>query len=136
VDNVVTALDLARGHDFITRGEYFTSSEAVRQAVQLTKELLALPSTTTGYESPIERVFPPGYVGKDGILPASDIQTGRVVNDAGALHVGNRTYIIAFMSAGESESVALNVLREVVNQIDVFEQANHGAPLEVLFDGP
>jgi hypothetical protein len=135
VDNVVTAVDLARGHDFITRGEYFTSSEQVRQAIHQTKTLLAIPSIITGYESPIERVFPPGYVGKDGILPASDIQTGRVVNDAGALRIGDRTYIIAFMSAGESEAVALNVLREVVNQMDVFEQANGGASLEVLFNG-
>ena len=134
VDNVVTAVDLARGHDFITRGEYFTSSEAVRQAIQLSKELLAI-SSTTGYESPIERVFPPGYVGKDGILPASDIQTGRVVNDAGSLQVRDRTYIVAFLSAGESESVALNVLREVVNQMDVFEQSNGSAPLAVLFNG-
>lgn len=135
VDNVMTAADLARGHDFITRGEYFTSSETVRHALHLTKELLAIPSATTGYRSPIERVFPAGYTGKDGILPASDILTGRVVNDAGTLQVGHRTYIVAFMSAGESEALALNVLREVVGQMDVFEQANGGASLEVMFNG-
>ena len=134
VDNAFTAADLARGHDFLTRGDTFTRSEAVREAIRLSRTLLSIPSTTTGYLSPIERVFPPGYMGKDGILPASDIQTGRVVDDAGALQVGNRIYIVAFMSAGESESIALNVLREVVNQIDVHEQANGGTPLEMLFN--
>lgn len=135
VDNVFTAEDLARGHDFLTRGEYFTQSEAVREAVRLTKTLLSIPSISTGYRSPLERVFPPGYMGKDGILPASDVATGRVVNDAGALRVGDRTYIVAFMSAGESESVALDVLGQVVGQIDVFEQAHDGIALEVLFSG-
>ncbi len=134
VDNVFTAADLARGHDYITRGEYFTDSERIREALRLTKMLLSIPSTTTEYVSPIERVFAPGYTGKDGILPASDIATGRVVNDAGAVQVGDNTYIIAFMSAGESESVALNVLREVVGQIDVHEQAVGGTRLEDLFN--
>jgi hypothetical protein len=135
VDNVFTAADLARGHDYITRGEFFTSSAEVREALQLTKQLLSIPSVTTGYVSPIERVFPPGYIGKDGILPASDIQTGRVVNDAGVLHVGDHSYIIAFLSAGESESIALNVLREVIGQIDVYEQSVGGTRLEELLYG-
>lgn len=134
VDNVFTAADLARGHDYITRGEYFTDSERIREALHLTKALLSIPSTTTGYQAPIERVFLPGYTGKDGILPASDIATGRVVNDAGVVRVGDNHYIIAFMSAGESESVALNVLREVVGQIDVHEQSIGGTRLEDLFN--
>jgi len=133
IDNVLTAADLARGHDFITRGEYFTESDQMREALRLTKQLLSIPSST-GYRSPIERVFPPGYTGKDGILPASDIATGRVVNDAGTLHVGPNTYIIAFMSAGESESIALDVLREVIGQIDTYEQSVGGIRLEDLFN--
>ena len=132
VDNAFTAADLARGHDFITRGEHFTQSEQMREALRLSKQLLSLPSTSTGYLSPLERVYPLGYTGKDGILPASDIQTGRVVNDAGVVHVGSRSYIIAFMSAGESESVALNVLREVIHQMSVYEQSVDGAHLETL----
>ena len=135
VDNVFTAEDLARGHDFITRGEFFTRSEQVREVVRLTKTVLSIPSATTGYQSPLERAFPPGYTGKDGILPASDVSTGRVVNDAGALRVGDRTYIVSFMSAGESESVALDVLDAVVSQIGVFEQSHDGVSLEVLFNG-
>lgn len=135
VDNVFTAADLARGHDYITRGRYFTSSAEVREVLRVTQELLSVPSTSTGYRSPIERVFPPGYTGKDGVLPASDIQTGRVIADAGALHVGDHTYIVAFMSAGESESVALDVLREVVGQIGVYEQSIGGTRLEDLLYG-
>jgi hypothetical protein len=135
VDNVFTAADLARGHDYITRGRYFTSSAEVREVLRVTQELLSVPSTATGYRSPIERVFPPGYTGKDGVLPASDIQTGRVIADAGALHVGDHTYIVAFMSAGESESVALDVLREVVGQIGVYEQSIGGTRLEDLLYG-
>ena len=135
VDNVFTAADLARGHDYITRGGYFTSSTEVREVLRLTQELLSIPSTSTGYVSPIERVFPPGYTGKDGILPASDIQTGRVIADAGALHVGEHTYLVAFMSAGESESVALDVLREVVGQIGVYEESIGGTRLEDLLYG-
>lgn len=134
VDNLFTAADLARGHDYITRGGYFTSSTEVREVLQRTQELLSIPSST-GYRSPIERVFPQGYTGKDGILPASDIQTGRVIADAGALHVGEHTYIVAFMSAGESESAALDVLREVVGQIGVYEAAIGGTRLEDLLYG-
>jgi hypothetical protein len=130
VDNAFTAADLARGHDFITRGEYFTRSERIREALRVTKEILSIPSLATNYWSPIERVFPAGYTGKDGILPASDIQTGRVVNDAGALQVGNTTYLVAFMSAGESESTAINVLREVIRQMDVYAQAVGDVRLE------
>lgn len=119
VDNVFTAADLARGHDFITRGEFFTRSDEFREAVRMTKALLSIPLEK--YESPIERVFEPGYTGKDGILPAADVATGRVINDAGALHVGNHIYIVAFMSAGESETTAINVLGEVINQINIYE---------------
>ncbi len=133
VDNVFSATDLARGHEYIWRGEYFRRDPALTEALQLTRELLSIPSIATGYESPIERVFPPGYIGKDGILPASDIPTGRVVNDAGALTVGSNTYLIAFMSAGESESVALGVLGEIVAQIDVYERATGGITLQELF---
>jgi hypothetical protein len=55
------------------------------------------------------------------------------VDDAGVLHVGGNTYLIAFMSVSESESLALNVLREVIGQIDVYEQAMGGARLEDWF---
>ena len=34
------------------------------------------------YQSPIERVFPAGYMGKDGVLPAGDVEAGRFRADA------------------------------------------------------
>ena len=125
VDNVFNAADLSRSYDFIVRGEHFSSSETFRAAARATKALLSIPAGS-GYRSPIERVFAPGYMGKDGILPTADLEIGRVVNDAGALMVDDHTYIVAFMSAGESETVALNVLGELVRQIDIYEEARNG----------
>lgn len=119
VDNIFTAADLGHGYDFLARGEHFTPSPVLREAIRMTKTLLSIPAPE--YQSPIERVYAGGYMGKDGILPGRDVATGRVVNDAGVLSVGSSAYLIAFMSAGESESTAIVVLREVVGQIEVYE---------------
>lgn len=123
VDNVFNAADLSRSYDYLVRGEYFTQSDSFREAVRATKELLSIRADN-GYLSPIERVYPDGYMGKDGILPTSDLEIGRVVNDAGAITINNHTYIIAFMSAGESEVTAINTLREVINQMNIYEEAS------------
>lgn len=120
VDNVFTAADLARGYDFILRGEHYTSSETFRQAARATSILLSIPALEIGYVSPIERVYAPGYMGKDGILPADMIATGRVVNDAGVLRAGDHRFIVAFLSAGVGDSNALDALAEVVRQIGVY----------------
>jgi hypothetical protein len=119
VDNVFTAGDLGRGYDFLLRGEYFTQSPVLHDAIHMTKALLSIPATD--YRSPIERVYEAGYMGKDGILPSGDVSTGRVVNDAGVMSLNDRAYIVAFLSAGESESTAISVLREIVSQMDVYE---------------
>lgn len=124
VDNVFRPADLARGHDYITRGEFFTQSDELREAMRATKALLSIPMENA--QSPIERVWSDGYSGKDGILPAQDVPTGRVVNDAGTIIVGDHIYIIAFMSAGESESTAVNVLGEVLGQIEIYESDANG----------
>jgi hypothetical protein len=121
VDNVMTPADLVRGHDVITRGEYFAQNAGLKAALQATKALLAIPSTVD-YRSPIERAYPEGYVGKDGILPASDVPTGRVIADAGAIQTTTYTYLLAFTSAGESESLAIDILRQVTEQIAVYER--------------
>src|SRR5690606_30012063 len=125
VDNVFSAADLSRAHDFITRGEFFTQSARFRAAARATKDLLSIPADN-GYQSPIERVFPEGYTGKDGILPSNNLEIGRVVNDAGALQVNDHTYIIVLMAAGESESLVLDVLREVRSQMNLYEEADDG----------
>ncbi|HEX2908704.1 MAG TPA: hypothetical protein VHO69_17665 [Phototrophicaceae bacterium] len=118
IDNVFTAADLARGYDFLLRGEYFTSSLDLKAALQTTRALLSIRAPS--YRSPIERAYSQSYVGKDGILPASDTPAGRVVNDAGIILLNERYYLIAFMSAGESESTALYVLGEVIKQMQAY----------------
>lgn len=125
VDNVFNAVDISRSYDFMVRGEHFSQRERFKQAVRATKDLLSIPSDN-GYRSPIERVYPEGYMGKDGILPSADLDIGRVVNDAGAITIGNHTYLIVFMSAGESESTAITVLGEVINQMNIYEEASDG----------
>jgi hypothetical protein len=109
----------------VVRGQHFSQIERFRRAARATIGLLSIPADN-GYRSPIERVYPDGYMGKDGILPSDNLELGRVVNDAGAITLGGHTYIIAFMSAGESESTAIDVLRGVVRQMDVYEDASHG----------
>lgn len=120
MDNVCTAADLARGYDFITRGEHFSSDERFRAACRAVRALLSIPSYTF-YRSPIERAFPAGYTGKDGVLPTDDFPAGRVINDAGTIQMARHTYLLAFLSAGESESVALDVVRALVDQMTLYE---------------
>ncbi|MBI5666648.1 MAG: hypothetical protein HZC41_01460 [Chloroflexi bacterium] len=121
IDNAFWASDLARGYDFLIRGETFTRSPELKTAIQATRALLSIRATN--YNSPIERAYPDGfYMGKDGILPSADTPIGRVVNDAGLITIGDHVYLIAFMSAGESESTALDVLKEVVGQMVSYEQ--------------
>jgi hypothetical protein len=119
VINFFTAADFARGYDILARGHVFAVSPVVREAIEATRALLSIPDPN--YQSPIERVFPAGYMGKDGILPGSELSFGRVVNDAGVVSVNGSHYIITFLSAGESESVALDVLKSVIDQIGVYE---------------
>lgn len=119
VINAFTAADLGRGYDVLTRGDAFTMSPTMRDAIQATRAILSI--SAPDYQSPIERVFPAGYMGKDGVLPAGDVEAGRVVDDAGVVTVNGNYYLISFMSAGESESVSLSVLAEIINQINVYE---------------
>lgn len=119
IDNAFWASDLARGYDFLLRGETFTKSQELKTALQATRALLSVQATN--YRSPIERAYPDGgYMGKDGILPGADTRLGRVVNDAGIITLGERSYIIAFMSAGENEDVAINGLREIIAQMTAY----------------
>jgi hypothetical protein len=119
VDNVFSPADLARVYDILARGAAFARSEQMRRAILATRELLSISSPD--YRSPIERVWPSGYLGKDGILPSDTYAFGRVVDDAGLIQVGDSTYLVSFMCAGQSESTALYILGEVVKQIGVYE---------------
>jgi hypothetical protein len=119
VINAITANDLGRGYDILTRGDTFTVSPTIRDAIQATRALLSIPASD--YRSPIERVYPAGYMGKDGVLPTGDIAVGRVLDDAGVIRFNNSSYMISFLSAGESESVVLDVLGQVIQQVGVYE---------------
>ncbi len=118
--NAFTASDLAQGYDFIACGEQYHTGARVTKALQKTRRILGIAER--GFRSPIERVFAPGYIGKQGIILTSEIATGAVYNDAGVLDFGPRQYILAFMSTAEPPGKALKALREVVRQTSLMEQ--------------
>ena len=89
--NVFTASDLAQGFDYITRGEKHHPGVKVAAALRQSRSLLGIPAR--GFRSPIERVFAPGYIGKQGIIQTDEISVGTVFNDAGLLDLGKRKYI-------------------------------------------
>ncbi len=119
VDNVFTAAALAHGFDVLLRGRVFAKWERMQRAVQVTYDLLSIPAAS--YESPIERIFPQGYTGKDGVLPATDLPVGRVINDAGVVGYEGRRYIIAYLSMGEGDLAAYDALEVVRQQIEAYE---------------
>jgi len=121
VDNVFSAEALARGWDVLTRGVAFAKWDTLRIALEQANALLSIPAGA--YQSPIERVFPAGYTGKDGVLPVDELEVGRVINDAGVLTIGTRRYIVAFMSMSEGELTIIDTLKVVVDQLQVYDAA-------------
>lgn len=123
VDNVTTAADLIRGWRCILTSvpaDLYTEYPQFPAACAAARDLLSIRADN--YDSPIERVYPDGYTGKDGILPADTLpDVGRVVNDAGIIYTAHGAYLLSCLSAGESEVVVINVLRQVVEQIGVYE---------------
>jgi hypothetical protein len=119
IDNVFTAAALARGYDVLLRGQAFARWEQMQRAVTATYDLLAIPAAN--YQAPIERVFPQGYTGKDGVLPVTDLPVGRVMNDAGVVSYEGRRYIIAYLSMGEGDLAAYDALEIVRQQIEVYQ---------------
>lgn len=124
VDNVTTAADLVRGWRCIltsTPADVYTDYPQFPAACSATRDLLSIRADD--YQAPVERVYPEGgYTGKDGILPSDTLpDVGRVVNDAGIIYSPHGAYLLGFLSAGESEVVAIDVLRLVVEQIGVYE---------------
>ncbi len=122
VDNLFTVTDLAHGYDVLQRGQTFARWDAMHEAILATVSLLTVPASD--YLSPMEYVFSQGYMGKDGILPETDLPKGlgRVIDDAGVVTVGDAHYIIAFMSMGEGESVVRDVLNGIAKMIDIYER--------------
>ena len=122
VGNLFTVTDLAHGYDVLQRGQVFARWDAMKQAIAAADSLLTIPAVD--YKSPLEFVFTGGYMGKDGVLPETDLPSGlgRVINDAGVVTVGDTHYIIAFMSMGESESIIRNVLGDIAKMIEVYER--------------
>ncbi len=122
IDNLFTVTDLAHGYDVLQRGQTFARWDAMHEAILATNSLLTIPASD--YLSPLEYVFSQGYMGKDGILPETDLPKGlgRVIDDAGVVTVGDAHYIIAFMSMGEGESVVRDVLNGIAKMIDIYER--------------
>jgi hypothetical protein len=128
IDNLFTADDLAHGYDVLTRGAVFAEWGKLREAIAATNALLSIPAAA--YQSPLEYVFPDGYMGKDGILPEADLPAGlgRVVNDAGVVTVGEAKYIIVFLSIRENELAVRDVLSDIARMIDIYERGRRTMP--------
>ncbi|MCA0456505.1 MAG: hypothetical protein LCI00_21205 [Chloroflexi bacterium] len=122
VDNLFNVTDLAHGYDVLQRGQSFARWSTMYDAIMATDALLSIRASD--YTSPLEYVFPEGYMGKDGILPATDLPPGlgRVIADAGVITVGDAHYIIAFMSMGVGESIVRNKLDDLARMIEVYER--------------
>lgn len=122
VDNLFTVTDLAHGYDVLQRGQSFARWGTMHDAIMATDALLSIPAAN--YKSPLEYVFPDGYMGKDGILPEVDLPAGlgRVIADAGVVTMGDAHYIIAFMSMGVGESIVRNKLDDIARMVEVYER--------------
>lgn len=122
VDNLFSATDLAHGYDVLQRGQSFARWDTLHEALLAADALLSIRAPD--YTSPLEYAFPEGYMGKDGILPETDLPAGlgRVINDAGVVTIGDAHYIIGFMSMGESESIVRSVLADLAKMVEVYER--------------
>ena len=118
LDNLFTASDLADGYAYLLANQAdFEHGEAIRNTLNLCS--VDAPE----YPSPIERAFQRDYIGKDGVLPDEDTGLGRVINDAGILHIGRSTYILSFLSAGEGEFTSIDILTQIAAAIEDYEAA-------------
>ncbi|MDX1991112.1 MAG: hypothetical protein SF029_01900 [bacterium] len=119
MENLFTARDFADFYTRLIQPAPFPDYPFAQEAVQTTLDLLSIAAES--YQSPIERAFPQGYTGKDGVLPASDSAIGRVINDAGILNVAGTNYVLAFFCAGEGEYLGINLLRQIAPLLEALE---------------
>jgi hypothetical protein len=131
VDNLMTARGLADGYAFLHAPppEVLPAWGAEHGALAVAETLRLLSIPARNYQPPIERAGLGDYIGKDGILQQDDLSTGNVVVDAGLVTVADplggsggraispRRYILAFMSAGQSEFRAVETLRAVAQAL-------------------
>ena len=128
--NVFTANDLANGYDFLTRGDRYRSGQSVEIALERARALLG--RSERGLQSPIERAYSPGYIGKHGAIRPNDIPTGYVFNDAGLVRIGNLHFIVSFMSVAEFEADAMAALREIFLQAVLLERELRPPPVRAF----
>lgn len=119
MDNIITAADLATGYAALYTNP-FTDFAWAGEAITAARGLFAIPATS--FQSPIERAFGQGYMGKDGALRERDSAIGVVTNDAGVLTTQDGTYIIAFLAAGVGEYVSVEILREIAAALRDYER--------------
>ncbi len=120
IGNVTTAADTLNGwrellrRTVATDDTTYTDNPYRRQAALRALRVLSIPGIES-YNSPIERIVGRGvYIGKDGVLPADAISTGRVVNDAGLIPLADGALGISFFSVRESEFSAVEILRAII----------------------
>jgi hypothetical protein len=117
MDNLFTVTDLADGYAYLLNNQFdHTYGEPIRTTLNLCS--IEIPA----YPSPIERSFGRSYTGKDGVLPAEPDGLGRVLNDAGIIQIGQSTYILSFLCAGEGEYTGLEVLRQIAVALEEYEE--------------
>lgn len=124
VENLTTAEDLANGYTFMHHPPEDVPGAAFAAASAL--KMLSIPAEK--YQSPFERAGWSDYTGKDGILQKNDISTGNVVADAGIIHLqpdgintlDERRYIMAYLSAGQTEYSAIHTLRAISEALREF----------------
>jgi hypothetical protein len=130
IDNLTSAADLAYGYTFLAQAAAGTLAydpmkplydrAHAQIAAQATLDLLSI--SADNYQSPLERAgFV--YIGKDGILPLGDVSVGNVVNDAGIVQIGASRYVVAYMSASQSEYLAIETLKALGERLRQFEEA-------------
>ncbi len=120
IGNLTTAADTLNGwremlrRTVATDDVTYTDNPYRREAALRSLRLLSIPGIES-YNSPIERVVGRGvYIGKDGVLPADAVTTGRVINDAGLIPLVDGALGISFFSVRESEFSAVEILREII----------------------
>lgn len=119
VDNIYRPYDLGEFWSYLLALRPLYGWRNAQDVTRRTLELFSIPAPS--YQSPIERAWDAGYIGKDGVIPAEDTPIGaRVVNDSGIILVGHVPYVITAMSL-EGEYHLVETLKRVMEEITNYE---------------